>query len=172
MKPAVFAILILLIASQAGNAASCDGLTSLKLADTTITLAQAVEAGAFVPPAGPAGRGAQTTPFRDLPAFCRVAATVKPSSDSDIKIEVWLPESGWNTKFEAVGNGGWTGNIPYPALAAGVQRGYAAAATDTGHQGGSGSFALGHPEKLVDFAYRAVHEMTVKAAVRPEASKD
>ena len=114
-------------------------------------------------------REPQANPYRDLPAFCRVAATLTPSSDSDIKIEVWLPASGWNTKFEAVGNGGWTGNIPYPSLAAGIQRGYATAATDTGHQGGSGSFALGHPEKLIDFAYRAVHEMTVKSKAIVEA---
>jgi feruloyl esterase len=145
-------------------AASCESLAGLKLQDTTIAAAQIVEAGTFAPP-GARGRGAgpQANPYRDLPAFCRVAATVKPSSDSDIKVEVWLPVSGWNTKFEAVGNGGWTGSIPYTALADGLRRGYATAGTDTGHEGGSGSFALGHPEKLTDFAYRAVHEMTVTA---------
>jgi len=151
---------------QVAHAAPCENLTSLKLPDTTITLAQSVAAGTFMPPAA---RGGQANAFKDLPAFCRVAATLKPSRDSDIKIEVWLPESGWNMKFEAVGNGGWTGNIPYPALAGGLQRGYATAATDTGHRGGSGSFALGHPEKLVDFAYRAVHELTVKAKAITEA---
>jgi feruloyl esterase len=142
-----------------------------QLPDTTITSAQAVAAGAFTPPVGPGGRGGgpQANGYRELPEFCRVAATITPSSDSDIKIEVWLPVSGWNMKFEAVGNGGWTGSIPYAALAAGLQRGYATAATDTGHQGGSGSFALGHPEKLTDFAYRAVHEMTVKAKAIVEA---
>src|SRR5205807_2646929 len=89
--------------------------------------------------------------------------TLKPSGDSDIKIEVWLPASGWNGKFEAVGNGGWAGIIALPAMAAAVQRGYATAGTDTGHEGGTAVFALGHPEKLADFGYRAVHEMTVKA---------
>ena len=44
-----------------------------------------------------------------------------------------------------------------------LRSGYATASTDTGHTGGTGSFALGHPEKLIDFGYRAVHEMTVKA---------
>ena len=88
---------------------------------------------------------------------------MRPSPDSDIKIEVWLPASGWNGKFLAVGNGGWSGAIVYPALATSLLRGYATASTDTGHSGGSGSFALGHPEKLTDFAYRAVHEMTVQA---------
>jgi feruloyl esterase len=92
-----------------------------------------------------------------------VLATLTPSSDSDIKIVVGLPASGWNGKFQAVGNGGWAGTVNWGALRAALRRGYATAATDTGHMGGGGSasFALGHPEKLTDFAYRAVHEMTV-----------
>ena len=48
-------------------------------------------------------------------------------------------------------------------MAAAMRKGYATATTDTGHEGGSASFALGHPEKLIDFAYRSEHEMTVKA---------
>ena len=90
-----------------------------------------------------------------------MAATLKPTSDSDIKIEVWLPASGWNGKFQAVGNGGFSGAIAYPAMARALARGYAAASTDTGHVGNTASFALGHPEKLIDFGWRAVHEMTV-----------
>ena len=104
--------------------------------------------------------------YASLPAFCRVAATLTPSSDSDIKIEVWLPSSGWNGKFQAVGNGGWAGSISYAALAGAVNAGVRHGGTDTGHVGNSGSFALGHPEKVTDFAYRAVHEMTVKAKAR------
>ena len=77
--------------------------------------------------------------------------------DSDIKIEVWLPAAAWNGKFQAVGNGGWAGTISYGALASALQEGYATASTDTGHVGGNASFAVGHPEKVVDFAYRAVH---------------
>ena len=97
-----------------------------------------------------------------MPAFCRVAATLRPTSDSDIKVEVWLPGSGWNGKFQVVGNGGWGGAISYAALAEEVQRGYAAAATDTGHSGPTGEFVIGHPEKLVDYGYRSEHETTVK----------
>ena len=160
------AVSIIVLAPSVMAATSCENLASLKLPDTTITLAQTVAAGAFVPPAAPGGRGGfpgQADLFKELPAFCRVAATLKPSSDSDIKIEVWMPASGWNGKFEAEGNGGWAGVVSIPQMAAAVLRGYATASTDTGHVGGSGSFALGHPEKLADFAYRAVHEMTVKA---------
>jgi feruloyl esterase len=154
---------VLLTPAQA--ATPCENLTSLALPDTTITLAQSVAAGAFsVPASGRGGRGGDpNAAFKDLPAFCRVAATLKPTSDSDIKFEIWLPTAGWNGKLEANGNGGWTGSITPATLAAGLQRGYAAAMTDTGHEGGSASFALGHPEKLIDFGYRAVHEMTVKS---------
>jgi feruloyl esterase len=125
-----------------------------------VTAAATVPAGQFAPP----GRGALPA-FASLPAFCRVAATLTPTGDSDIRIEVWLPAEGWNGKFLGVGNGGWAGSISYPALADAVRRGYAAASTDTGHtgDGADASFALGHPERLVDFGYRAVHEMTVAA---------
>jgi feruloyl esterase len=98
-----------------------------------------------------------------LPAFCRVAATLKPTADSEIHAEVWLPEAQWNGKFLAVGSGGWGGSIAYSAMAEALRRGYATAATDDGHTGPSASFVMGHREKLVDFAYRAEHEMTVTA---------
>src|SRR5205814_7645992 len=131
--------------------ANCENVKSLALPNTTVTMAQPVAPGAVTPLGG---RGADA--FKNLPAFCRVAATLKPSSDSDIKIEVWLPESGWNGKLQSVGNGAWGGVISYPALATAVGAGFAAASTDTGHATPGGSFALGHPEKLVDYAYRAV----------------
>ncbi|MCC6394152.1 MAG: tannase/feruloyl esterase family alpha/beta hydrolase [Bryobacterales bacterium] len=144
--------------SMPARAASCESLGSLALPQTTITSAQSVSAGRFQPPSSPG-----PTPFRNLPAFCRVVATLKPANDSDIKIEVWMPAEGWNGKFQATGNGGWSGAVNHGALARALALGYAAAGTDTGHSGGRGEFALGHPEKLIDFGYRAVHEMTVKA---------
>jgi feruloyl esterase len=138
---------------------SCESLSALKLPGTTITMAQAVVPGGFSPPGATGGADA----FKTLPAFCRVAATIKPTSDSDIKVEVWLPVSGWNGKYQAVGNGGWAGSISYAAMARAIREGYATSSTDTGHTGGSASFVLGHPEKLIDFAYRSVHEMTAKS---------
>ena len=141
----------------ASASGSCDELASLSLPQAKVTVAQSV-AGEFTPP------GSQQ-PMRDLPAFCRVAATLMPSADSDIKIEVWMPASDWNGKLQAVGNGGWSGAINYGGMANAIRRGYASASTDTGHSGGSAEFALGHPEKLIDFAYRSEHEMTVKAKV-------
>jgi len=113
---------------------------------------QVVSAGAFQPEGGPALQG--------LPAFCRVVAALHPVPQSDIRIEVWLPLAGWNSRFLGVGNGGFSGSISYAALADGLKRGYATASTNTGHEGGSGRFALGQPQKVIDFGYRAVHEMT------------
>src|SRR5690349_1220221 len=150
--------------NDAANAAgsSCESLLALKLESATVTLAEVVPAGGFRAP-GNGANGQNAARFAELPSFCRVAATLKPSSDSDIKAEIWLPASGWNGKFQAVGNGGWAGTIPYPAIAAAVMAGYAAAGTDTGHVGNNADFALGHPEKVIDLAYRSIHEMTVQA---------
>ena len=147
--------------------ASCGDLAKLSLPNTTFTSAQVVEAGAFKQPGNQKGKGGN--PYANLPAFCRVEATLKPSSDSDIKIEVWLPAANWNKNLQSVGNGGWAGVISYSALADAVRDGYASASTDTGHVGGSGSFALGHQEKLVDFGWRSEHEMTVKAKAITQA---
>lgn len=141
-------------------AASCESLTSLSWPDATITSAASVAAGAFAPPGGAQGR--QAALFQGLGAFCRVALTAKPSSDSDIRIEVWMPATGWNNNLRGVGNVGLGGSIDLNALATTVRMGFAAVGSDTGHQGDS-SYALNHPEKVIDFGYRAAHEMTVKA---------
>jgi feruloyl esterase len=163
MRNATFAVLILIGAAANAHAATCESLKTLSLDHATVTLAEVVEPGAFHLPNTGRGAAAQANAYKELPRFCRVAATLTPSSDSDIKIEVWMPAADWNSKFQAVGNGGWAGVISYPAMAQALKRGYATSSTDTGHVGGSGSFALGHPEKLIDFSYRSEHEMTVKA---------
>ena len=140
------ALSLLAAVAQAGP---CENLRSVTRPHTTITAAQLVPA-------------AQASA---LPAHCRVAAIVRPSPDSHITVEIWMPVENWNGKFQAVGNGGWAGTLPLSAMAEALKAGYATASTDTGHQGGQGgaAFALGHPEKLIDFAYRSVHEMTVTA---------
>ncbi len=135
----------------------CESIAHLSLPATTITSTQAVTAGSFSMPPG--------VRLTELPAFCRVAGVIRPSSDSQIQFEVWLPASGWNGKFQGIGNGGFAGAIEYRGLADAVRHSYAAASTDTGHQAGGtdAAWALGHPEKIVDFGHRAIHEMTVKA---------
>src|SRR4029079_6491810 len=109
------------------------------------------------------GAPAASQAFSNLPSFCRVAAVLKPSSDSNIEMEVWLPIDNSDGKCEAVRNGGSAGTISYPAMASALREGYATASTDTGHKGGDAGFGIGDVEKIVDFAFRAVHEMTVKS---------
>jgi feruloyl esterase len=157
-------------------ATACEALARLSLPNATITSAQSVAAGAYVPPGPPGGAGGPRggagrgpgPQFTDLPAFCRVTATLKPSSDSDIKMELWMPAASaqgsgsWNGKFVVPGNGGFAGTLAPAGLATALRSGYAAATTDTGHEGGSGAFMLDHPEKLSDFADRAIHDTTAK----------
>jgi feruloyl esterase len=158
---AVIAALFLAVPSIARAQTACEQLKSLKIAGANITLAEFVAAGPFQNPTGPPPPGV-VPPI--LPAYCRVAATLTPTSDSDIKIEVWLPAGAtWNGKYEAVGGGGWVGGISYGAMGSALQEGYATSSTDTGHVGPTAAFAVGHPEKIVDFAYRAVHEMALTA---------
>jgi len=163
-------------AAVATPATSCESLQSMSTPQVAVT-AQAMPAGPFVPPgaapaaapaprAGGAGRagGAPGAPA-PLPAHCRVKLVLKPTADSKINAELWLPTETWNGRYMAVGNGGFGGSIQgFGEMQTALRLGYATAGGDTGHdeatEGPGGMFALGHPEKIVDFAYRAVHEMT------------
>ena len=108
-----------------------------------------------------AARAADPGCASTLPAFCRVEATARPTSDSEIKFEVWIPPvEAWNGKFQGVGNGGYQGSISYAAMANALRRGYATASTDTGHTGDDVKFGQGHPEKVIDYGWRAIHVMT------------
>lgn len=145
---------------------SCEKLSQLALSNAKIVSAQAINAGAFAPPAinTPWLIGSPDL-YNSLGAFCRVVVEVAPSADSSIKIEVWMPAEGWNGRFRGQGNGGFAGEIDYRGLALAVRQKYASAATDTGHSaiGTEARWALGHPEKVADFGYRAIHEMTQTA---------
>ena len=152
-KVVLFAMMLLPVAL---HAQPCDRLSQLASPTVSITLATVVDTGNF-----PSVGGANA--LHNLPPFCRVAADLRPTPDSAIRIEVWLPTAQWNGKFIAVGSGGWGGSLSYGEMADALRRGYATSATDDGHTGPSASFVVGHPEKLIDFAYRAEHEMTVEA---------
>jgi feruloyl esterase len=157
------AAVILAAVTVSAAADTCETLASLELKDTKITAANVVGAGAYVP-AKPFFIS-MPPPYAGLPAFCRVAGRIAPTADSDIAFEVWLPVALWNGKLVAVGNGGYSGEIWFPFMAAPLAAGYVAASTDTGHEGSpvDASFALKHPEKVVDFGERAVHELALKA---------
>lgn len=142
---------------------SCEKLSQLTLSKAKVVSAQTVEAGAFPPPTAMSSWLAGSPElYKSLGAFCRVVVEATPSADSLIKIEVWMPAEGWNGRFRGQGNGGFAGEIDYRRLGLAVQAKYASAATDTGHTAGGtdARWALGHPEKVIDFGYRAIHEMT------------
>lgn len=162
-----FLLIALTALASTMAAETCESLTGLKVPNTTIVASRQVAAGSFTPPPGfqpnPLA-GLAAVPASDLPVFCAVTGVIRPAKASEIGFELWMPVSNWNHKFIGVGNGGFGGTIPYSSMTAPLSGGYAVAATDTGHtQDNTPSFALGHPEKWVDFAYRAVHEMTLKA---------
>jgi feruloyl esterase len=140
-------------ARAAPAARACAELKGLTIPDTEIVSATEVAAGPFTPPAG---EGAARS--LAVPAFCRVVAVARPTPRSSITIEVWVPPAAaWNGKFLGLGANGFQGVVAYPAMAEALRRGYAAAATDTGHVGGELAFAIGEPEKAIDWAYRSTH---------------
>ena len=151
----------LAIAAEAG-AAECKDLAHVALPNTTFT-AEAVAAGRYVTVYGDL--------IEDLPAFCRVAGVIQPTSDSYIRFEAWLPAANWNSKYLGVGNGGFAGVIDFNEMAGVLKRGYATAATDAGHEGDSvdATWAFRHPEKVADFGYRALHLTTENAKRLVEA---
>lgn len=139
---------------------ACADLKSPGVPKTVVAVAEAVPAGQFRPSAPPAF--GPPVDYSRLPAFCRIAGTILATAESDIRFELWLPEA-WNGKFMQTGNGGAAGAIVFDSLVDPLLRGYAVANTDTGHQGGGGDFAwaVGQPQRLIDYQYRAVHELTV-----------
>src|SRR5258708_12099845 len=153
----------------------CERLTAAEIPNTTITLAQTVAAGTFNGAPAPPSGAVLSLLYKSLPAFCGVVAEAKATSDADIKLEVWLPVSGWNGKLQGIGVGGFAGSIDHVQLAMSVKAGYTATATDTGHTGSpiDAGWAMGHPEKIIDYGYRGIHEMTrvAKTVIAADYSK-
>ena len=143
-------------ALPASAADLCASLKSAQLPDTSITLAEHSESK-LLPPYG--------SPLSKLPAFCRVAGVLHPTSDSQIKFEVWMPEQGWNGRLLGTGNGGFAGSIYYDQMANMLRQGYAVTGSDAGHEaeGEDGAFSYHHPEKVKDFGWRAVHLNVLRA---------
>jgi len=158
LRATLLATLFLLTSSAAlAEPGNCPALAKVALPGATTT--------SELIPAGTVAEGVRLPPgaAAHVPAFCRVRITDRPTPDSDIRTEIWLPAKNWNGKYRGQGNGGFAGIIDYSDMAAAVAEGYATAGTDTGHAGSDPVFALHHPEKIKDFGWRAVHDMTVQA---------
>jgi feruloyl esterase len=168
-KPVVLltvSLAAMLFGTTAVRAATiCESLINLPLPHGQVTAAQSVTNGTFNTPPGCTAGSTGCTTNTGLPQFCRVAGTATPTNDSIINFEVWIPtDDSFNGKYEQLGCGGFCGSISYSGLANAIKRGYASAATDDGSQaGGQATFALGHPEKIIDFGYRALKETTDKS---------
>ncbi|MGH8186885.1 MAG: tannase/feruloyl esterase family alpha/beta hydrolase, partial [Steroidobacteraceae bacterium] len=155
MRRAAIALVSLAMIGASGGAAAldreCAKLREQRLARASVVAADEIAGGSFVAP-DDARVG--------VPRFCRVQADARPTADSQIRFELWMPASGWNGRYYQLGNGGYAGSISYAALAAELRRGNAVAATDTGHTGGpfDAAWALGHPERIVDYGWRSLKE--------------
>ncbi|HEX6496680.1 MAG TPA: tannase/feruloyl esterase family alpha/beta hydrolase [Acidobacteriaceae bacterium] len=151
--------------AQTVDAGRCANLQQLQLDQAYVLSAEVVAAGTFVAPPRPTGKAEQIALYQQLPAFCRVKIQATPTSDSNIKIEVWLPIANWNHRFQGIGNGGFAGEIDFEGLARALDSNAATAGTDTGHfaDGIDASWALHHPEKIADFGWRGIHQMTAQA---------
>ena len=151
---AAFVVVDFVFAGNA-NAASCESLQALKLPNGAVTLANEETSGSLIPPGTP-------NPLTNLPPFCRVAVTLKPSARSDIRSEVWLPINNWNGKLLVTGNGSFAGAINYASMSGWIREGYAVASTDTGHRGAASNTFV-NDDVLTDYSHRANHETTVAA---------
>ncbi|HEY1806353.1 MAG TPA: tannase/feruloyl esterase family alpha/beta hydrolase [Terracidiphilus sp.] len=165
MKTALLAVSLMLGPAAWGQGHSCENLHKLSIPNTRVLSAQTVAAGSLRLQGNSDAELAAGKPFMELPAFCRVVLEIEPAAGSRIPVELWMPAENWNGRFLGVGNGGFAGQIGYRELATAVSKGYASAATDTGHSGSpiDASWALGHPQAIIDFGYRAIHEMTLKS---------
>lgn len=154
-----FVSMSLLVRADEPN--KCEALVQAKIEGVTVASATAVAAGALDLPRGPMG----AVDTSKVPALCRVQGSLHPSDDSNIGFELWMPATDWNGKYVQLGNGGLAGSINPSQFVPKALLGFATAATDDGHKGGGtdGSWALGHPEKVKDFGYRAVHETSEAA---------
>ena len=143
-----------------GSSDKCSNLKStFSMPNATIASAQTVPSGTY----SPANPGAGAAPVTGLPSFCRVIGTLTPTSDSQIGFEVWMPTAGWNGKLQSIGNHNLGGVIYYGDMGHQLMRNYAVASSDTGHIGNEAQWGAGHPEKVADFGWRAVHRSTVTA---------
>jgi feruloyl esterase len=130
----------------AAHAVDCSSLISVTSDSSTMTAADSITPPATI------GGAAVTVPF------CRVQGTARPTSDSEIKFEVWLPPTValWTGRMKVNGTGGYAGATPYARLAQDVGDGFVSAGSNMGHDGGeSATWTLGHPEKVKDWGLRA-----------------
>jgi feruloyl esterase len=142
---------IALLAGGFAEGKECHDLVGLKLDHATVKSAEQVDGGV-------------SGNYSGLPPFCQVQGVSTPVAGSEIGFEVWLPQvSNWTRRLHMVGNGAYSSRVYYAQMVARIRAGDVAVATDTGHQGSELTFAIDHPQRIIDFAHRAVHESVLAA---------
>ncbi len=141
--------------------AACEDIKDLKLPRAEIVVAEAIPAGFFSSPGTALEK--KGTQYK-VPAFCRVRGVARPTEQSNINFEVWLPDN-WNGRYYQATNGGWSGFIDYGALAKHLSTGAAVANTDDGRvipksEEDRWEWVRGKPERLVDHSHRALKVTT------------
>src|SRR5262245_39537757 len=148
---------VLLTAHRSSAATACTGLTGVSLLHGTVTSALDITTP-FTTTANSNAPGAPTITVSAPFPFCKVTTILTPTADSSIQTELWMPDAAhWNGKFLGVGNGALTGAIWHTSMVRPLQAGYAVANSNLGHNATNANWALGHPEKVIDYAHRGDH---------------
>jgi len=146
-------------ADDTSNGNACSRLQSTPIPGVTVAATELVPRGRYTLP----DMSNTATAAIDLPEYCRVTATARPTPDSAIEIEVWLPVIDWNGKLLGTGNVNWCGGVNPLQMALGLREHYATAGTDRGHKGCAPEPTLATAARMEDFGFRAVHVMTTTA---------
>ncbi len=163
-RPGILAFAVIAVLSTPDHAqmrqAACERLRSFQSNASRILSAEYSAAGEYRPPV----IGSLNPPPIMLPSHCSVRVFTPTSSDSGVTSEIWLPDpAGWNGKLLGTGNGGYSSALSYRQMGEALQRGFAVAGSDTGHEGDGLTFGTGHPEKIRDWAYRSTHVLAEDA---------
>jgi feruloyl esterase len=136
---------------------SCADLMHAQIPDVRIDAAEEIHPAPVWKFSGDARAAMLRTAEVRVP-FCRVSGVI----EKEIAFELWLPDD-WNQRYLGLGNGGDAGFILYPGLAYGVSRGFASASSNLGHWQSDPHWALGHPDRLENYEWRAHHLMAVNS---------
>jgi pimeloyl-ACP methyl ester carboxylesterase len=155
-----FAALLVFAAPANATVTGCGAISAPEVPGAEVLSTTAVERYDHVVPPGPL----TPEPITDIPPFCEVVVTLThPGAGDEVRIEVWLPLTAWNGRFQGTGGGGYLAGIFGGMLAPEVKRGYAAAATDAGvsmDPWNPGAWA-GDEALLTNFASRSLHDLAV-----------
>ncbi len=173
LRISMLMVLLPLLAASSGHAANpvggpaSDAERCVALAGKTVAPNTVIQSADWKPDGDTVATSASKAVVTS--AFCRVIGVATPVRDSHIGFEVWLPPaSSWNGNFRGEGSGGSAGNISPGPMNEALASGYATMSTDNGHVDPPGGnygleWAYKHPQKMIDWGWRALHLSTLAA---------